>query len=322
MFLAKNLTKIKLKIRIFTSKFVKHFYKFNLMQQSNKYPFGPTKFELKYGNNITRIFAVIAIPIVLLCVSLGGYWFLTFMMIISSIALIEFYWLCESKELYPNIFLGVIASLVLQYIFSVHSVDKITFVLIPLFVVTMSVELFRNKNNSILNVASTLAGVMYISLSMACFTEIRYYFNDNLDSTIFHTNNLDIGIVFAILISIWVCDSFAYFVGRKFGKHKLSERISPKKSWEGTIAGAIGSVVSMFLVQRFWLVDLSIFDSIVIGLIAGIFGQLGDLSESMLKRSARIKDSSQILPGHGGVLDRFDSLLFVSPLVYIYLNIK
>ncbi|MEP7219062.1 MAG: phosphatidate cytidylyltransferase, partial [Bacteroidota bacterium] len=120
--------------------------------------------------------------------------------------------------------------------------------------------------------------------------------------------------------AIWTCDSFAYYAGRSFGKHKLFERVSPKKTWEGAVAGAIGGVAAMIGMQQWFLPYLTVGDAVVIGFIAGVFGQLGDLAESHMKRDAGVKDSSQIIPGHGGIFDRFDSLLFVAPLVYIYLN--
>ncbi|KXK56872.1 MAG: phosphatidate cytidylyltransferase [Chlorobi bacterium OLB7] len=128
--------------------------------------------------------------------------------------------------------------------------------------------------------------------------------------------------IMAILVSIWTCDSFAYYGGRLFGKHKLFERVSPKKTWEGAISGAFGAVGAMLAMRALALPFLTVTDAIVMGLICGIFGQLGDLAESHLKRDAGVKDSSQLIPGHGGILDRFDSLLFVSPMIYLYLLLR
>lgn len=112
----------------------------------------------------------------------------------------------------------------------------------------------------------------------------------------------------------------AYFGGKFFGKHKLSE-ISPKKTWEGSAAGLVFTLIASFLFYYFSADKITLTDSIAFGLIIGIFSQIGDLFESLFKRKLNIKDSSHIIPGHGGVLDRFDSLIFVAPLIFLYLEI-
>jgi phosphatidate cytidylyltransferase len=117
-----------------------------------------------------------------------------------------------------------------------------------------------------------------------------------------------------------VCDSAAYFVGRAFGRHTLFERVSPKKTWEGAIAGFFFAVGAFLLARFLVLPYLSVSDALICGTIVGLFGQIGDLAESLLKRDAGVKDSSQLIPGHGGVLDRFDSIMFVAPLIFLYLD--
>jgi phosphatidate cytidylyltransferase len=116
-----------------------------------------------------------------------------------------------------------------------------------------------------------------------------------------------------------VCDSSAYFFGKAYGKHKLYPEVSPKKSWEGAIAGLIGAIVSFTLLNYFFIPQFPILYSLIAGVLIGITGQIGDLAESQLKRDAGIKDSSDLLPGHGGILDRFDSALFVFPVLTIFL---
>ncbi len=114
-------------------------------------------------------------------------------------------------------------------------------------------------------------------------------------------------------------DTGAYLVGRKFGKHKLFERISPKKTWEGSFGGAIlGLGVGYLNAQLF--PDLSLFNWMIVALLVVVFGSLGDLVESMFKRSLGIKDSGKLLPGHGGILDRFDGIFIAAPVVYTYLR--
>ena len=128
-------------------------------------------------------------------------------------------------------------------------------------------------------------------------------------------------IVFGILIIIWSNDTFAYLVGKNFGKHKLFERVSPKKTIEGFIGGLIFGVISA-LVIALTTSSLSILHWIVLSIIISIFGTIGDLVASKFKREANIKDSSNLIPGHGGFLDRLDSLIFVSSFVYLYLTIN
>lgn len=118
--------------------------------------------------------------------------------------------------------------------------------------------------------------------------------------------------------AVWATDSLAYFVGKAFGKRKMVPKISPAKTWEGFLGGLMGGVIAGLLFAKG--IHLSLSDGAMVGLIAGIFGPLGDLFESALKRELEIKDFGAIMPGHGGILDRFDSLLFVAPLIYLYLH--
>ncbi|OGC75332.1 MAG: hypothetical protein A2145_01515 [candidate division Zixibacteria bacterium RBG_16_40_9] len=124
-----------------------------------------------------------------------------------------------------------------------------------------------------------------------------------------------------LYFSIWTCDTFAYFVGRAMGKHKLAPVISPRKTVEGAMAGVFGAILAAWVSQASFLNSFSFSELLPIALIVGIIGQIGDLVESLLKRAAGVKDSSGIIPGHGGVLDRFDSLIFVAPWVYYYLKL-
>ena len=126
--------------------------------------------------------------------------------------------------------------------------------------------------------------------------------------------------VIAILASIWMCDTMAYFGGLSMGKHKLFPRVSPNKSWEGAVWGFFGAVGTMLLFRTYALPYLALHQAIVIGVIVGVFGQIGDLIESLLKRDAGVKDSSSLIPGHGGFFDRFDSLIYVSPILYLYID--
>ena len=127
--------------------------------------------------------------------------------------------------------------------------------------------------------------------------------------------------VFTMLAITWLGDTGAYFAGRAFGKRKLYEKISPKKTWEGAIGGAVLATVGVFVIRAVALPQLTVLDCILLGVIVDAFGVVGDLVESMLKRSFGVKDSGWILGGHGGILDRIDALLFTAPVLYLYLTL-
>lgn len=121
------------------------------------------------------------------------------------------------------------------------------------------------------------------------------------------------------LVLVWGCDTFAFAIGSLLGRHKLMPRVSPSKSWEGAIAGLLASVGLAILCGR-WVPDLSLGARVIAGLLVGVFAQLGDLGESLMKREAQTKDSGKLLPGHGGILDRIDSLILAVPVLYYWLH--
>ena len=132
------------------------------------------------------------------------------------------------------------------------------------------------------------------------------------------TNEYSFQIILGFFIMLWTNDTGAYLAGRFFGKHKLFERISPKKTWEGSFGGGLLTLAAAYILSLFFT-NLDLTNWIVISILVAIFGGLGDLVESMLKRSLNIKDSGNILPGHGGILDRFDGLLISITFIYSYL---
>ena len=121
-----------------------------------------------------------------------------------------------------------------------------------------------------------------------------------------------------MILSIWICDSAAFYFGSKWGRNKILPFISPKKSWIGCISGLISSFIVFGVVTYLHFLEISMDEMCVLALITGVFGQIGDFAESLLKRNAGVKDSGTLLLGHGGVLDRFDSLIFASPLTLLY----
>jgi len=213
--------------------------------------------------------------------------------------------------------------------------SQLQFLLVVLLVFLLAVlliELFRQKGSAILNASTTVAGVCIISLFFGTLIHVRELFPFGFPVHKFfptsYAGDAELALIsrwggytiVSIFASIWMCDTFAYFGGSTFGRHKLFERVSPNKSWEGAVFGFAAALLTMMVARATVLDYLRVQDALVIGAIVGIFGQLGDLVESRFKRDAGVKDSSAIIPGHGGVYDRFDSLVFVAPLVYLYID--
>lgn len=154
-------------------------------------------------------------------------------------------------------------------------------------------------------------------LSLQClYIVLSFFFLAYLP---FKNNYYQPNLVIFIILLIWTNDSFAYLVGKNFGKHKLFERISPKKTIEGFVGGFIFSVLASLIIARF-STNFTLLNWITISIIVSVFGTLGDLIESKFKRQANVKDSGTIMPGHGGLLDRLDSLFFLAPFVYLYIH--
>jgi phosphatidate cytidylyltransferase len=184
--------------------------------------------------------------------------------------------------------------------------------LIPACAGIFILELFRNKPNPFHNIAFTLLGIAYIAVPLSLINFLVY--------PNYITLKYNPEILIGYFILIWTCDTGAYLTGITVGKHPLYKRISPKKSWEGLVGGAILTIAMAFLVAQFSH-EIKTLHWIAIALIIVIFGVLGDLVESMLKRSLEVKDSGSFLPGHGGILDRFDSLFLSSPFVFTFIQL-
>jgi phosphatidate cytidylyltransferase len=166
----------------------------------------------------------------------------------------------------------------------------------------------RREGSPLLSVGVTLFGVLYVGLMGSSLLMVR-----NLPVP--HAAPLTL----TVLVSIWITDAAAYFAGRTFGRTRPFARVSPKKSVEGCVAGVFGALGTVWAGDHFWMKALYVSDILALGALIGIGGQVGDFAESLLKRDSGVKDSSAVIPGHGGVLDRFDSALFAFPLVYVYL---
>lgn len=270
--------------------------------------------ENKTGTRV--IVSIIAIPFIALASYFGGILFLIFVLGIALISFYEFSALVKNKKAEPHTYTGMlaVAAIVLNIYFDWLNFFTITIIISTILLI---IELFRNKSSAILNLGVTYLGIFYIGLFASSILGIRelYKFSHQL----YEQGGF---LIISIFVTIWICDSAAFFLGTAFGKHKLFPRVSPNKSWEGAIAGFVFSILTMVAAQLFILDFLTVTDAIIIGALVGTVGQVGDLIESLIKRDAEVKDSSALIPGHGGIFDRFDSLLFVSPFIYLYLTMQ
>jgi len=252
---------------------------------------------------------------------LGRYTFSSFYLLLSLLCLYEFYGLVKQGTAKPNIFMGLLNGALLFVAFTflawanqyplpaLH--NQLGYALLFLAPVTIGgifiTELFRNIEKPFNNIAFTIIGII-LTIAPFIFFQATAYLHGDFN---FH-------FPLAFLIMLWGNDTGAYLTGRFFGRHKLFERHSPKKTWEGFIGGVLISagialVISHYYSELYW------YQWVIMAVIIGTFGTMGDLVESMFKRSINVKDSGGILPGHGGLLDRFDGLFLAVPIVYTYL---
>ncbi len=265
--------------------------------------------------------AVVGIPLILAACYLGGPYFFLFTTALIVLSANEFYSLAKGKNIEPSAVLGITSAGVLNAIvYSTGLAPAIDFLVLVLLVAMLS-ELAKKRTEGVAgtfaNIGTTFTGIIYIGLFGSMLTAVRQrvgiekLFPIDRDAGLF---------IAAVLVTIWICDSAAYFAGSAMGKHKMSKFVSPNKTWEGAIAGFIFAVAAAAAARYLILPTLSLRAAIGMGVIVGTFGQAGDLVESLFKRDAGAKDSSSFIPGHGGVFDRFDSLIFSAPLIYLLLK--
>lgn len=172
--------------------------------------------------------------------------------------------------------------------------------------------LFSKKEAVVSHLGKIFLSVIYIVIPFTLIVQIPF-----LNSEFDYINTTILG----VFILIWINDSFAFLIGKNFGKHKLFERVSPNKTIEGFIGGMVFTFIGSYFLSKYLVTNLSLEQWLVIAGIVSVFGVLGDLIESMFKRNAGVKDSSNFIPGHGGFLDRFDSVIFAAPFIFIYLQL-
>lgn len=252
---------------------------------------------------IRLITALAGIPVIVAAVLAGGWWFLAVAVVVGLIAGWEFDRMARLEGYAPNqaLLLGMIALLLLT---AFWSLNLSTYMVTAALVLSLSWQLFRaGSKTPTVDWAVTLAGILYLGWSLAHLVALRQLPQGQ-------------AWVWLALLVTWAGDSFAYLAGSRWGRHKIWPRLSPKKSWEGLLGSLAGGLLLAALVI-FWF-ELPWTPTLLAGVAIPVVAFFGDVAESMLKRDAGVKDASNLLPGHGGILDRIDSLLFVAILVYYW----
>jgi phosphatidate cytidylyltransferase len=252
--------------------------------------------------------AILGIPLILFVLYFRGLFLYLFIAAVSMVGLFEYFRAMNNISIKANSALAYAAAAVYYLMFLLPvNFERPGFIIVFSVMLLFTYEIIAQKHN-ITEISITLLGIIYIPF---------------LFSHLLFIERLEYGSVILLLpfLTAWFTDTFAYFVGISMGKVKLSPRISPKKTVEGAIGGILGSVgmttVVGFILNGFG-VDIGIVHFVLIGLLCGFASEIGDLAASYIKRYTGIKDFGTLIPGHGGILDRFDSILFTAPVIYYY----
>lgn len=259
------------------------------------------------------ISALVALPLLFAAVILGKYIFFAGICILTIAGLYEYFKAVSNGGVKPMKLVGhALGIILLFFILNNTDISIITPVITLDILILLSIPIFNQKYN-FLSAGATIIGILYIPLFFSYLYLIR------------SIHGVGLYLVWFVFISSWFSDTFAYFTGRVLGKIKLCPTISPKKTVEGSIGGIISSIMGCIVygmvLNRLSILNIPILHLAIMGLLGSILSQLGDLAASSIKRNVGIKDYGNIMPGHGGVLDRFDSILFVAPLIYYYITL-
>ncbi len=246
---------------------------------------------------------------------LGQFVFSALMFVVVILGMKEFLFLNSRNNNRPAMVFTIILGVLVYVLLAANALgllkQEFLLLIVPVMFLFFFVELWRAKEQPFVNIGLSITAIIYVAVPLGLL--IYFFIQDG------QSNLQKAGIVLGYLLILWLNDTGAYVVGSLIGKHKLFERISPSKSWEGSIGGAIFALATGWAVSLLFT-SISLTDWLLIALITVAGGSLGDLVESMMKRSLGVKDSGTILPGHGGILDRFDAVLLSAPFVFIYLT--
>jgi len=258
----------------------------------------------------TRVLtAIVALLIVLPPIIWGGYWGLAVLVAVGVLIGVAEFSHFIRKERRTSLLLGEMLAALAFYWAILLRADQAIFILALLLLVLFVQHLltFKTIEEAGAGLTGSVASLLYVPLLMAFLPLIRRTELDGLNW------------LFFIMLITWAGDTGAYLAGRTFGKHKLYPEVSPKKTFEGVLGGIVLAIVAAFGARGTFFPNLTILECLLLAPLLDVAGVAGDLVESLLKRSAGVKDSGKIFPGHGGILDRLDSLLFSAPLVFMYL---
>ncbi len=262
-----------------------------------------------WQRTLTGFFFVLTI---VSCTIFSEWSFFILLFAINFLCLLEFFEQMLPDKSWIEKYLGVIAGSIINIMFIFIIRGDLSYSwfyhLIPVFMLLFFVKLFEKTGREFDTLAFQILGIIYICMPLTMLCDFGYL------NAVSYGYSLPLG----FFILQWSSDTFAYLIGKPFGRTKLFERISPKKTWEGSFGAMVLTVGMGYLLSQFWD-DVSSKDWMIIAAIIVVFGTFGDLTESLLKRNKHIKDSGSLLPGHGGVLDRFDGVFFSAPAVYFYL---
>ena len=256
----------------------------------------------------------ILIPLLLAVVwLLPPVYFRGLMAFAAAIGLHEFYRMAKSGGARPVAAVGIVLGsvVVMGHFYGARSGDALAIYTAFCVLVVLGARLFSRGpvEGAAVDVAVTLAGIVYVALLLGFQPAIQAGYRGR------HW------LLFLYFV-IWASDTGAYYIGTAFGKHRLYEKVSPKKSVEGLVGGTAASML-VALLCSFWLLPgLGAVEALALGAVLALVGTVGDLAESMVKRSVGVKDSGALIPGHGGILDRMDSLLFAAPVLFFYLRMR
>lgn len=240
------------------------------------------------------------------------------LVVVAGLALQEFFGLCEKSNLRPYRALGYAFGmwLLAEQLFFPQRFSLTALAVSVLLTLILSLRNADEFSKAIGSAGATILGALYIAWGLSLLLAWQDPSSDQ--ALFFHSPFQSRACIFFVLAIVWAADIGAFYSGRLFGKHKLAPRVSPGKTVEGLLGGLVASWIAAMVFQRYWMKDFEWIEILVLATALNLAGVLGDLVESAMKRGAGVKDSSALIPGHGGVLDRIDSLLFAIPVMYYY----
>lgn len=262
--------------------------------------------------------ALVALPILLYTVwSPSPYFFAALTTLAIGVALGEFYSLAAKANCKPQTGPGYAAALVVIAGFVFEEPALAVAAIAALSIWSLGAAIFQpdDMKKALASVSATVFGVIYVPLLAGCLVGVRMAADTALKTPVAHFASKLLTMFFAVVM---MTDTGAYYTGRTLGRHKLAPRISPGKTIEGAIGGLAVAILTGFLCKLAFFPEIPGAHALAMGAVLGSIGQFGDLAESLLKRGSNVKDSGKLLPGHGGMLDRVDSLLFCAPVLYFY----